>query len=198
MSILILASSSPVRAQLLRTAGIAFEVCAANVDEERIKTALLADGCDGGEIAEALAEAKAAHVSTANPQAFVLGCDQVLVYDGKLIGKSANLGEARALLRQLRGKEHMLITACVLVKNGASLWRRQERCTMKIRAFSEAFLETYLRLEGNGILGSVGCYHLEGRGSQLFEWVQGDYFSVLGLPLIPLMAALRDHGIVER
>ena len=198
MSALILASASPVRAQLLRAAGIAFEVCAANVDEDEIKTSLLVKARDGGEIAEALAEAKAARVSTANPHAFVLGCDQVLARGGTLIGKSADLGEARAVLRELRGKEHMLITACVLVKNGASLWRRQERCTMKMRAFSEAFLETYLRLEGNGILGSVGCYHLEGRGSQLFECVQGDYFSVLGLPLIPLLAALRDQGIVER
>ena len=198
MSRLILASTSLVRARLLHAAGIVFDVCEAGVDEDEIKTSLLSRGCDGSVIADALAEAKATCVSRANPQAFVLGCDQVLVCDGKLIGKSADLDGAQALLRQLRGKEHALITACMLAKNGASLWRRQERCTMTMRNFSDGFLETYLKLEGNSILGSVGCYHLEGCGTQLFERVQGDYFSVLGLPLIPLLAALRNHGIVEQ
>jgi len=198
MSKLLLASASSVRATLLRSADIVFEVCAANVDEDEIKASLLAQDCDAGVVADALAEAKAACVSAANPHAFVLGCDQILVCNGKLIGKSTSLGEARVLLSELRGKDHILITACVLAKNGTPLWRRQDRCTMKMRPFSDGFLETYLKLEGSSILGSVGCYHLESRGVQLFESVQGDYFSVLGLPLIPLLAALRDHGIVEQ
>lgn len=198
MSALILASASAVRARLLREAGVAFELRPTGIDEGEVKASLLDEKLDADVIADALAELKAIRVSSVHPQALVLGCDQILAFDGRLIDKSADLTEARALLQELRGKEHSLLTACVLAKGGAPVWRRLERCRLWMRPFSDAFLDGYLRAEGDGVLGSVGCYHLEGRGIQLFERVQGDYFSALGLPLIPLLAVLREHRIIER
>jgi septum formation protein len=198
VTVLILASASAVRARLLREACVPFEVCPARIDEAEVKASLLAEKREPSAIADALAELKAIRVSTAHPQALVLGCDQILAFDGRLINKSANVSEARALLRQLRGKPHSLLTACVLAKGGAPVWRRLERCRLWMRSFSDAFLDDYLQAEGDTVLGSVGCYHLESRGIQLFERLEGDYFSVLGLPLLPLLAALREQRIVER
>ena len=198
MSALILASASAARARLLREASVPFELCPAEIDEAEIKASLLAEKRDAPAIADALAERKATQVSSARPQAIVLGCDQILVFDGRLIDKSADVNEARALLRELRGKPHSLLTACVLAKGGAPVWRKLERCRLWMRSFSDTFLEAYLQVEGDDVLGSVGCYHLEGRGIQLFERVEGDYFSVLGLPLLPLLTALREYGIVGR
>jgi septum formation protein len=198
MSALILASASAVRARLLREANIPFDVCPATINEEEIKASLLGGKLGADAIADVLAEHKAIQVSLARPEALVLGCDQVLAFAGRVIGKAADLTEARALLRELRGKEHCLVTACVLAKGGVPIWRWLERCRLRMRPFSEAFLDEYLQAEGDNVLGSVGCYHLEGRGSQLFERVEGDYFSVLGLPLIPLLAALREQRIIGR
>ena len=198
MSALILASASAARARLLREAYVSFEVYPAKIDEAEVKASMSAEKLDAPAIADALAELKALQVSSAQPQALVLGCDQILVFNGRRIDKSADLNEARALLRELRGKPHSLVTACVLAKGGAPVWRRLERCRLWMRSFSDTFLEEYLQAEGDNVLGSVGCYHLEGRGIQLFERVEGDYFSMLGLPLLPLLAALREQRIVER
>ena len=198
MSALILASASAVRARLLREAGVPFAVCPAGIDEEEIKASLLEGKLGADAIADALAERKAIQASAAHPEALVLGCDQILAFAGRLIGKAADLTKARVLLRELRGKEHSLLTACVLAKGGVPVWRWLERCRLWMRPFSDTFLDEYLQIEGDKLLGSVGCYHLEGRGIQLFERVEGDYFSVLGLPLLPLLAALREQGIVER
>jgi len=159
---------------------------------------LLAEKLDVNAIADALAERKATCVSTTHPHALVLGCDQILTLEERPIDKSIDLVEARELLQRLRGKPHNLLTACVLAKAGAPVWRTFVRCTLWMRSFSDAFLDKYLQIEGDKVLASVGCYHLEGRGAQLFERVEGDYFSVLGLPLIALLGALREHGIVER
>lgn len=198
MSVLVLASASAVRARLLREAGVSFEVRPSGLDEAEVKASLLAEKHDPAVVADALAERKAIRVSRSHPETLVLGCDQTLVFEGRLIDKSTNLAEARAHLRHLRGKRHDLLTAVVLAKGGAPVWRRLERCSLWMRPFSDEFLDGYFLAEGNKVLGSVGGYFLEGRGVQLFERVEGDYFSILGLPLVPLLAALREHGIVAR
>ena len=195
---LVLASASPVRARLLEAAGVPFEVSPSRVDEKAAKATLLAEGAKPRDIADALAETKALRRAIAEPDALVLGADQVLEFEGECLGKSANLDEAQVLLRRLRGKSHTLINAAVLARGGQALWRHVGTATLWMRDFSDGFLRRYLDAEGEGILGSVGCYHLEGRGTQLFSRIDGDYFTVLGLPLLPVLSALRDVGVLER
>ncbi len=197
MTMLILASASGVRARLLREAGVRFGVRPADVDESQLKKTFCESGTTSAGMAAALAEAKALNVSQASPHALVLGCDQALVCEGRLFDKSRDAGEAREMLAFLRGKDHQLISASALALGGKVVWRNQEMATLRMRNFSDAFLEAYLKAEGTIVLSSVGCYHLEGRGAQLFERIEGDFFSILGLPLIPLLGALREHGIVE-
>jgi septum formation protein len=198
MSFLILASASSIRARLLREAGVSFGVRPAEIDEDALKTALLAKGTGKEEIADLLAEQKALQVSKASPQALVLGCDQILLCGNHLFDKAHDLAEARATLHCLRGNTHSLITSCALVRNGTLLWRHRERASLRMRSFSNEFLEAYLKTEGSNILGSVGCYQFEGFGAQLFDQVKGDFFAILGLPLVPLLGALREHGIMLR
>jgi len=195
---LILASASPVRAQLLRAAGLFVEALPAGVDEEGVTAALLAEGVNALGVADALAELKALKVSARRPGSLVLGCDQVLVFEGRLVGKSADMAEARALLQAMRGKPHELISAAVLARDGAAIWRHQERASLSMRAFGDGFVDAYLGAEGEDLLSSVGCYRLEGLGAQLFERVEGDYFSILGLPLLAVLAALREQGLIQR
>lgn len=198
MTELVLASASTVRARILECAGVTFQVSPAAVDEEAIKAQLIAEGRQPREIADALAEAKALDRSRANPEALVLGADQLLVFEGECISKSTSLGSATALLRRLRGNLHRLVSAVVLLQNGVSIWRHIDGATLWMRDFSDAFLEDYLAKEGESLLGSVGCYRLEGRGVQLFSRIEGDYFAILGLPLLPVLAALREHGVLCR
>jgi len=196
MSALILASASTVRARLLKAAGVDFAVVPARIDEDSVKASLLADSVDSRGIADALAEMKALRVSASHPGALVLGADQVLMFDGALLSKAENMEAAASQLRRLRGRRHELIAALVLARDGTPIWRQMSIATLWMRAFSDEFLETYLKAEGDDILGSVGCYRLEAMGAQLFERIDGDYFSILGLPMLPLLAALRDQGIV--
>jgi septum formation protein len=191
----ILASGSSSRAQILRGAGVPFAVHPAQIDEDAIKKDM--HGADGHAIAERLAERKALHISTKYPQDLVLGADQVLMLGDELVSKADSVEAAAAQLRKLRGRKHQLIGALVLAKNGVPVWRHTEIATLRVRDFSDAFLDTYLKAEGDQVLGSVGCYRFEGPGAQLFERVEGDYFSILGLSLLPLLAALRDHGVLE-
>lgn len=196
MTRLVLASASEIRARVLKNAGVGFDIYPAHVDEDTVKESLLAAKAPLRDVADALAELKAVRVSAGRPGALVLGADQVLAFDGELVSKCASLDEARALLRRLRGRTHQLISALVLAKSGSAIWRNVETATLKMRDFSDGFLDDYLAGEGEDLLKGVGCYRLEGRGAQLFERVEGDYFTVLGLPLQPLLAALRQHGIV--
>jgi len=196
MTGLILASGSAVRAGMLTQAGVPHEVHVAHVDEDAVKEALLAEGVDMRGIADALAELKAARVSASHPQALVLGADQVLAFEGKLLSKAQSLNEAREVLLQLRGKSHELLSAVVLAKGGAPIWRHVGQARLRMRNFSDAFLDDYLAEEGDDLLKGVGCYRIEGRGVQLFDRVEGDNFTIMGLPLLPLLDVLREHRVI--
>jgi len=193
---LILASASTTRAGLLRAAGIPFEIRPAQVDEDAIKDSMLAEGLEARAIADALAEAKALRVSVSRPGELVLGADQVLDFESELVSKSPDLEAAAVLLRRLRGQQHKIVTAAVLARDGMAIWRYLTVATMTMRDFTDAYLADYLAAEGEPVLSSVGCFHIEGRGLQLFSRIDGDYYSILGLPMIPLLTALRTQGII--
>lgn len=193
---LVLASASAARARMLKSAGIPFEVVAASVDEEVERQAC--GQRTPSEIARHLALSKALQISSMRPGRLVLGADQVLDLDGQTVGKCANAAEAQSLLRRLRGRDHELVSAAVLVKGKRELWSGTERCRLVMRSFSDEFLAGYLQSEESAVLTSVGCYQVEGTGIQLFDRIDGDFFSILGLPLLPLLAALRSHGIVRQ
>lgn len=188
----ILASKSAARRAVLDGAGVAYEATVAGVDEEAVKDSLLAEGHGPRDIADALAELKAIRVSRAR-SGFVIGADQTLDLDGKLYDKAESLDQARERLRLLRGRTHKLHSAVVVAKDGGPIWRELVTCTLTMRDFSDDFLESYLEREGPAALGSVGCYRLEGPGAQLFSKIEGDYFAILGLPLMGLLDLLRQH-----
>ena len=192
----VLASSSVSRRMMLEAAGVPFSVSVPAIDEEAIKSLLTDGGSDGYQVAGELAQAKAVSVSVHMREALVLGADQVLVCEGKFMNKVLTKAEARETLLALAGREHQLISAAVIARNGASLWRRTEVATLRMRRFSMDFLDRYLTAEIPEILGSVGCYRIEDRGAQLFTEVTGDQFCIRGLPLIPVLGALRDLGVI--
>lgn len=188
----ILASKSAARRAVLDGAGVAYEATVAGVDEDAVKDSLLAEGHGPRDIADALAELKAIRVSRARG-GFVIGADQTLDLDGKLYDKAGSVDAARARLKLLRGRTHKLHSAVVVAKDGGPIWRELVTCTLTMRDFSDDFLESYLASEGPAALGSVGCYRLEGPGAQLFSKIEGDYFAILGLPLLGLLDLLRQH-----
>lgn len=193
---LILASGSATRATMLRNAGLAFEQIAAPVDEAELKRSMKAEGADAAATAMALAELKARRVSEREPGALVIGADQMLVADGAWFDKPADRAAAKAQLLALAGKSHRLISAACVLRDGERIWGKHEHATLLMRPFAGAFVDRYLDAASDAALKSVGGYQLEGLGAQLFQRVDGDFFVVLGLPLLALLDFLRGRGIV--
>jgi septum formation protein len=191
---LILASGSASRRAMLEAAGMTFEIDPPHTDEEAAKASLRTEGLKPREQADALAELKALSVSRRRG-GFVIGGDQMLAIEGQTLDKPKDRAEARAHLKQLSGKTHELISAVVVARDAAVIWRHIETPRLKMRTLSDPFIENYLDRAGDEVLASVGAYQLEGLGAQLFERVEGDYFAVLGLPLLPLLSFLREHGM---
>jgi septum formation protein len=196
---LILASASATRRAVLESAGLVIDVVPANIDEAAIRDAILdaTTGAEGADIASVLAAEKARLVSETHRDALVVGADQVLALGGKIFGKAESIAEAREILTMLRGRTHELISAVALARNGTVHWQTSAFAEMTVRKFSDEFLGCYLEKLGDRVLRSVGCYEIEGPGAQLFEHIDGDYFTILGIPLIELLSRLRHEGIIS-
>lgn len=195
----ILASASPFRRNMLEAAGVQFEAVPADIDEAALKRYLADTTPRPGPtaVAEALARAKAEAVARNHPSAIVIGADQVLALGDELLDKPGSVSEARAQLERLRGRTHTLHSAAVLAQQGGIVWACVETAKLTMRQFSAEFLEAYLSRTGTAVCRTVGAYEIEGAGVQLFERVEGDHFTVLGLPLLPLLDWLRREGLLE-
>lgn len=193
---LVLASASPIRAALLRNAGVAVDCHPARIDEDAIRAALTAEGAHPRDQADALAEMKAAKLAQRFPAAVVIGCDQVLDFGGKVFAKPDTPDAARAQLLALRGRTHKLLSAVVVYHQGGPVWRHVGEVRLTMRDFSDEYLEDYLTRNGTDVLDSVGGYKLESEGVRLFSSVEGDYFTVLGLPLVALLGYLGQRGMI--
>lgn len=193
--LLVLASGSRTRAAMLEQAGVSAILDKPLVDEDEVKAAGRAEGVPADAVAEALAELKAQRITRRHPGALVVGADQMLECEGRWFDKPADRVAARAQLLDLRGKTHRLVSCAVVVRNGERMWHKVDSARLTMRNFSESFLDDYLDRVGDEVLHSVGAYQLEGLGAQLFQRVEGDFFTILGLPLLPLLGFLRVHGV---
>ncbi|NJS38432.1 MAG: Maf-like protein [Rhodobacteraceae bacterium] len=194
----ILASTSPIRLQLLRAAGLEVEATAPRVDEATARDALLAEGAKPRDIADALAEMKARKIAEKRPSDLVIGCDQVLEFDGVIFSKPANPEDARAQLHRLRGKTHKLHSAIVAYENAEPVWRHVAEARLTMHDLSDSYVDDYLGRNWDSIRHAVGCYKLEEEGVRLFSAITGDHFTILGLPLLPLLAWLGTRGMIAR
>jgi len=197
---IILASGSRTRRDVLQSAGLAFTAQPADVDEVAIREMLLADdaSADPADIADVLARTKAETVSAASPDAIVIGADQVLACRGRIYEKAKDVDAAREALLSLRGETHQLHAAVVIAEGGEVTWSLTDTAHMSMRKFSMSFLAEYMVRSGSAVTESVGAYRLEGLGIQLFDKIDGDYFTILGLPLLPLLAELRARGALPQ
>ncbi len=191
----VLASASRSRLDLLRRAGLRLRADPARVDESEVKASLRAERADAAAAAETLAELKASKVSLRAPGALVIGADQILECEGRWFDKPPDRARAAEHLRALGGKTHALVTAVCAVRDGVRIWHHGEAPRLTMRPLDEAFIESYLEAAGPEVLKTVGAYRLEGLGAQLVTKVSGDYFTILGLPLLPLLGFLREHGV---
>lgn len=194
---LVLASASRIRRTLLENAGVAVTVDPAHIDELAVKTAMRDQGAAVEAVAIELASRKAQATAVRHPGELIVGADQMLDAGGTWFDKPEDRTAAARQLAALAGRPHRLISAAVVVENGRELWRTASTVVLHMRPLNEAFIERYLDHVGPAALGSVGAYQLEGHGAQLFTHVEGDYFTVLGLPLLPLLAFLRDRGVID-
>ncbi|NTE57557.1 Maf-like protein [Agrobacterium tumefaciens] len=194
---LILASSSASRQMLMRNAGLTFSAIPADIDERALDERLERNGASPEEVALELARAKALAVGFLYPEALVLGCDQTMALGARVYHKPKTMAEAEAHLLSLSGKVHRLNSAAVLVLNGEVLWQTVSSAELAVRTLSAEFVSRHLQRVGDRALTSVGAYQLEGEGIQLFTSIEGDYFTILGLPLLPLLSKLRDMDVID-
>ena len=193
----VLASGSRTRADILRAVGMNVEIRKPVIDESEFKRSLRADGASAAEVAVFLAELKANTISRTEPEALVIGADQMLEIEGSWLDKPEDRSGAVAHLRRLSGKRHSLISAVVVSVGGARIWHNVATASMHMRPLSDEFIDAYLAAAGKQVLEAVGAYHLESIGAHLFTSVEGDFFTVLGLPLFPLLDFMRTHGVVR-
>lgn len=193
---LILASASETRLKLLQAAGVRAEALPARIDEEAIRLSLEAEAAKPRDIADTLAEMKARKLAEKHPDALVLGCDQVLAFEGKVLGKPETPDQARDHLRALRGQTHTLISAVVAYEKAEPVWRHVSEARLTMGRFSDDFLDDYIARNWDSIRHSVGGYKLEEEGVRLFIDIRGDHFTILGLPLLPLLAWMGNRGFI--
>jgi len=195
---IILASGSEIRQRLLRNAGVDLDVTVPKVDESSVKASLLGEGAPPRDVADALADLKARRVASREADALVLGCDQVLAFKDTIFSKPGSTNEARLQLRQLRNKRHSLLSAAVIYEDGAPVWRHVGEVRLTMRDFSDDYLDEYIERNWESIRHSVGAYKIEEEGARLFSRIDGDYFNVLGLPLIEVLSYLTLRGTLPQ